>query len=277
MKLMRVAGRRGRKLVMLTAYDYPTARLVDEASVDLILVGDSLGMVVLGYETTAPVTMQEMLHHARAVRRAVRRALVIADLPLASLRRGAAAVRDAERLVREIGCDGVKVEWRPGILTTVASMVKRRIPVLGHVGLTPQLVTEPSGFRVQGRRAEEALTILQEALELERAGCFGVVLECVPDRVAALITRRLKIPTIGIGAGPDCDGQVLVLHDLLGLHHGRAARFVKQYARVGETITRAVTAYRDDVRSGRYPSVKHAYSIADDEFRRLRRLLRKNR
>jgi 3-methyl-2-oxobutanoate hydroxymethyltransferase len=267
------SARRGRKLVMLTAYDYPTARLLDAAGVDVVLVGDSLGMVVLGYPTTAPVTMAAMCHHARAVRRAVERALLVADLPLVSLRRGLRAVRDAEQLVRRIGCDAVKVEWRPGILATVEAMVRHRIPVLGHVGLTPQLVDDPSGFRVQGRTAADARRILDQAVALERAGCFALVIECVPDRVAALITRRLRIPTIGIGAGPSCDGQVLVLHDLVGLHQGHTPRFVKRYTDVSEMIRRAVARFGDEVRRGRFPSAAQRFTISDEEFQRLKQLL----
>lgn len=270
---LRAWAARGRRLVMLTAYDYPTASLLDAAGVDIILIGDSLGMVVLGYPTTAPVTVREMEHHARAVRRAVRRALVVVDLPLASLRRGLRAVRDAERFVRRLGCDAVKVEWRRGIVATVEAMRRRRIPVLGHVGLTPQLVRDPSGFRVQGRTAAAAKRILEQAVALERAGCFALVIECVPDRVAALITRRLRIPTIGIGAGPSCDGQVLVLHDLIGLHQGHTPRFVKRYADVSETIHRAAMRFGRDVRAGRFPSAAQRFTISDEEFQRLRRLL----
>ncbi|HEX7079346.1 MAG TPA: 3-methyl-2-oxobutanoate hydroxymethyltransferase [Candidatus Eisenbacteria bacterium] len=255
---------RAEKIVSVTAYDYPTARLADEAGVDLILVGDSLGMVVLGYDSTIPVTMAEMSHHLRAVVRASPRALVIADLPFASFQAGPEdAVRNSARFVKR-GAEGVKLEGGRRVLPQVEAIVAADIPVLGHLGLTPQSVHAFGGYRVQARGREAADALLADALALERAGVFAIVLEGIPLELGAEVSRALSIPTIGIGAGPGCDGQVLVIHDLIGLSFGRPAKFVRRYAEVGDTIRGAVASFRDDVRAGRYPSDAESYAAAPD-------------
>ena len=261
----------GRRITMLTAYDYPMARLLDEAGVEIVLVGDSLAMVVLGHETTAAVTMDEMIHHAKAARRGVKRALLVGDMPFGSFQVSAeAAVRNAARFLHEAGCDAVKLEWTPGIEKTAAAIVQAGIPVMGHVGLTPQTASSQGGFKVQGKDAASATRILGSAVALEEAGCFTMVLECIPDRLAEVITRRLAIPTIGIGAGSHCDGQVLVTHDLLGLFDRFTPKFVRRYADFSTTITQAVTAFREDVRRGRFPTAAQSFVIADEEFAQLR-------
>jgi 3-methyl-2-oxobutanoate hydroxymethyltransferase len=249
-----------RKIICLTAYDYPTARLVDEAGVDVILVGDSLGMVVLGYESTLPVTLDEMLHHTRAVRRGTRRALVVADMPYGSYHSDTAeSVRNAVRFVKEAGAEAVKVEGGERRLELISRLTEAEIPVMGHVGLTPQSVNALGGYRVQGKTVDAAERLLRDARAVEAAGAFAVVLEAVPRELAAQITRDLRIPTIGIGAGPDCDGQILVVHDLLGLTFNQTPKFARQYANVGEVISHAVHAYCDDVRSGGFPSDAESY------------------
>ncbi|MBI3319444.1 MAG: 3-methyl-2-oxobutanoate hydroxymethyltransferase, partial [Candidatus Omnitrophica bacterium] len=220
-----------RKIAMLTAYDYPMGRLLDDAGVDLILVGDSLGMVVLGYESTSPVTMEEMLHHTKAVHRGVKRALLIGDMPFMSFRLSVEeTVRNAGRFLQEAGCDAVKVEWKPGIEDVVKAIIDAGIPVMGHVGLTPQTAKTDGGFTLRGKEAESALRIIAQAVALQEVGCFAMVLECLPDVVAQEIAGRLSIPTIGIGAGAGCDGQVLVTYDLLGLFEPFKPKFVKRYA-----------------------------------------------
>jgi 3-methyl-2-oxobutanoate hydroxymethyltransferase len=255
---------RGERIVSITAYDYPTARLADEAAVDLILVGDSLGMVVLGYESTIPVTMAEMSHHLRAVMRAVPRALVVVDLPFASFQAGPEdAVRNSARLVKR-GAEAVKLEGGRRVLPQVEAILAADIPVLGHLGLTPQSVHAFGGYRVQARGAEAADALLEDARALERAGVFAIVLEGIPRELGAEVSRALTIPTIGIGAGAECDGQVLVLHDLIGLSFGRPAKFVRRYAEVGDAIRGAVAAFRDDVRAGRYPSAAETYAAAPE-------------
>ncbi|MGE5174878.1 MAG: 3-methyl-2-oxobutanoate hydroxymethyltransferase [Hyphomicrobiales bacterium] len=256
---------RGEKVVSVTAYDYPTARLADEAGVDLILVGDSLGMVVLGYPSTIPVTMAEMAHHLRAVMRAEPRALVIADLPFASFQAGPEdAVRNSARFVKR-GAEGVKLEGGRRVMAQVEAILAADIPVLGHLGLTPQSVHAFGGYRVQGRGREAADALLADAMALERAGAFAIVLEGIPTELGAEVSRALTIPTIGIGAGPGCDGQVLVIHDLVGLSFGKPAKFVRRYADVGDTIRGAVASFRDDVRAGRYPSAAESYAAAPEE------------
>jgi 3-methyl-2-oxobutanoate hydroxymethyltransferase len=243
------------RITCLTAYDYPTSRLVDEAGVDMILVGDSLGMVVLGYDNTVPVTMEEMLHHTRAVRRGMKHALLIADMPYGSYHMSAAdAVANALRFVKEAGAEAVKLEGGERRLEIITRLVDAEIPVMGHIGLTPQSVNALGGFRVQGRTPEAADQLMRDARAVEAAGAFSIVLESVPREIAASITRELRIPTIGIGAGPDCDGQVLVYHDLLGLTVGPTPRFARRYAELGEEVKRAVREYCDDVHAGRFPS-----------------------
>jgi 3-methyl-2-oxobutanoate hydroxymethyltransferase len=254
---------RKERIVSVTAYDYPTARLADEAGVDLILVGDSLGMVVLGYESTIPVTMPEMMHHVRAVVRAAPRALVVADLPFASFQTSPEdAVRNSARFVKR-GAEAVKLEGGRRVLPQVEAILAADIPVLGHLGLTPQSVHAFGGYKVQGKTKSAAEALLEDALALERAGVFAIVLEGIPRELGGEVSRALTIPTIGIGAGAECDGQVLVLHDLIGLSFGKPARFVRRYAEVGESIRRAVSAFRDDVRSGRYPSPAETYESGD--------------
>jgi 3-methyl-2-oxobutanoate hydroxymethyltransferase len=248
------------KIICLTAYDYPTARLVDEAGVDVILVGDSLGMVVLGYDSTLPVTLEEMLHHAKAVRRGTKRALLVVDMPFGTYHSDTAeSLRNAVRFVKEAGVEAVKVEGGERRLELIARLTEAEIPVMGHVGLTPQSVNALGGYRVQGKTTDSAEQLLRDARAVEAAGAFLVVLEAVPRELAAQITRELRIPTIGIGAGPDCDGQILVVHDLLGLTFESTPKFARPYANVGDTIFRAVRQYCEDVRSGGFPSDAESY------------------
>lgn len=262
---------RGEKITCLTAYDYPTARIVDEAGMDIILVGDSLGMVVLGYENTLPVTMEEMLHHTRAVRRGVRRALLIADMPFASYHLDtASALANAARFVKEAGAEAVKIEGGEKRVELVARLVEAEIPVMGHIGLTPQSLHALGGFKVQGKTLEAAERLMRDARALEAAGAFSVVLESIPREVVAEITRELRIPTIGIGAGPECDGQVLVLHDLLGLSFSVAPRFARRYADVHAVIADAVRRYCADVARGEFPSEQESFHLPRDTAERWR-------
>ncbi len=251
-----------RRITCLTAYDYPTARLLDEAGVDILLVGDSLGMVVLGYDNTLPVTMEEMLHHTRAVRRGVRRALLVADMPYGSYHAEAAeSLRNAVRFVKEAGAEAVKVEGGERRLELIARLVEAEIPVMGHVGLTPQSLHAMGGFKVQGKSVEAAEQLLRDARAVEAAGAFSIVLESVPRELAARITEQLRIPTIGIGAGPECNGQVLVFHDLVGLTAGSVPKFARRYADLAAEIARAASEYCEDVRSGRFPSDQESYHL----------------
>lgn len=248
----------GRRFAMLTAYDYPTARILDEAGIPVLLVGDSLANVVLGHATTLPVTMEEMLHHTRAVARGAANALVVGDLPFLSYQASDdEAIRNAGRFLKEGGAHAVKLEG--GHPELIERMVSAGIPVMGHLGLTPQSVHAMGGYRVQARTEEAAERLLADALQLEKAGVFSLVLEGVPSAVAERVTESLAIPTIGIGAGPHCDGQVLVLHDLLGLSFGKPAKFVKRYADLGDAISRAVTEFREEVEGGAYPGPEHSY------------------
>lgn len=244
---------------MLTAYDFPMARILDEAGVDVILVGDSLGMVVLGYESTVPVTMRDMLHHTRAVARAVRKAVVVADMPFGSYDIPERALRNALRLIKEGGADAVKLEGGQTIEKQVAHLVHAGVPVMGHVGMTPQTATRLGGYRVQGRDSKQAAQILKDALLLERLGAFSVVLECVPGPLAQKITRKLKCPTIGIGAGIHADGQVLVLNDMLGLESSVRPRFVRQYAQFGKAARKAALVYIRDVKESKFPTVEESF------------------
>ena len=263
----RLKKQRGEALTMLTAYDYPTARAVDLAGIDSILVGDSLGMVVLGYENTLPVTMEEMLHHSRAVSRGASRALLIGDMPFMSYQVDIKdAVRNAGRFLQEAGMDAVKLEGGRERLDAVRAILDAGIPVLAHLGLTPQSVHQLGGFRAQGKSADAVEILLEDAQSLEEAGCFGLVLESVPARVAAYITNRLQIPTIGIGAGSGCDGQVLVTHDLLGLFDRFTPKFVKQYAVLHEEIQKALREFQKDVLEGKFPTEEHTFSISDEEW-----------
>lgn len=259
--------RNRRKIVMVTAYDAPSAWLADAAGVDLVLVGDSAAMVVLGHDSTVPATMDEMLVLTRAVTRGAVRPLVVADLPFGSFQvSDAQALENAIRLVKEARADAVKLEGGRAVLSRVGALTQAGIPVMGHIGLTPQTATSLGGFKAQGRTAEKARALFEDALALERAGCFALVLEAVPAPVAARITGALSIPTIGIGAGAGTDGQVLVWHDLLGLYEGRAARFVKRYADIASKIRRALEAYAQEVRSGAFPGPEHTYAISEQEL-----------
>ncbi|MGB9763977.1 MAG: 3-methyl-2-oxobutanoate hydroxymethyltransferase [Candidatus Saccharicenans sp.] len=256
-----------KKITVLTAYDYPTARILDECGLDILLVGDSLGMVVLGYENTLPVTMEEMIHHTKAVARARKRAMVIGDMPYLSFHLSPAeAVRNAARFLKEAGADGIKLEGASRQrLQIVEALVEAEIPVMGHVGLTPQSVRKIGGFKVQGTDEEQAEAVFRGALELEKAGAFAVVLESVPQELAKEITATLKIPTIGIGAGPDCDGQVLVVNDMLGLTSGYLPCFVKKYAELEQQISQAVGQYLMEVREGIYPEDQHCYHLKPEK------------
>ena len=258
---------RRQPIVMVTAYDAPGGRLADQAGADLVLVGDSAAMTVLGHDSTVPATMEEMLILTRAVTRGASGPLVIADMPFGSFQvSNEDAVENAIRFVKEAGADAVKLEGAGAMLSRVRAIVDAGIPVMGHLGLTPQSATMLGGFKAQGRSAEKALRLYDDARALEAAGCFSLVLEAVPAPVAGRITRDLSIPTIGIGAGPDCDGQVLVWHDILGLYEGRAARFVKRYAEIGESIRSALTEFASDVREHRFPDEQHTYAMPDDEL-----------
>ncbi|MGO8787710.1 MAG: 3-methyl-2-oxobutanoate hydroxymethyltransferase [Terriglobia bacterium] len=251
---------RGEKITCLTAYDYPTARLVDDAGIEVILVGDSLAQAVLGYDSTVPVTVEEMLHHLRAVRRGVRRALLIADMPYGSYHISAEqALASAIRFLKEGGAEAVKLEGGRSRAGLVRKLVEAQIPVMGHIGLTPQSVHALGGYRVQGKSPDSAAELLADAEALEEAGAFAVALEGIPRELAAIITRRLRIPTIGIGAGPDCDGQVLVFHDLVGLSYLPPAKFVRSYTNLRETLHQALISFRADVTEGRYPNDRESY------------------
>ena len=258
---------RGERIVMVTAYDAPSARLADAAGVDLILVGDSAAMVVLGHESTVPMELDEMLVLVRAVTRGARRPLVVADMPFGTFQvSDEAAVAHAVRLVKDGAAEAVKLEGGRAVLSRVRAIVDAGIPVMGHIGLTPQSATALGGFKAQGRTAAKAAELYEDALALEAAGCFSIVLEAVPAPVAARVTEALHVPTIGIGAGAACDGQVLVWHDMLGLYEGRAPRFVKRYAQLAPEITDALARYAEEVRSGAFPEEQHTYSIPDEEL-----------
>jgi 3-methyl-2-oxobutanoate hydroxymethyltransferase len=260
--------RRGEKIVMVTAYDAPSARIADAAGVELILVGDSAAMVMLGHDSTVPATMEEMLMLTRAAVRGAKRPIVIADMPFGTFQvSDERALENAVRFVKEAGADAVKLEGAGPSLSRVRTIVDAGVPVMGHIGLTPQSATALGGFKAQGRTAAQARKLVDDAHALEAAGCFALVLEAVPAAVAAEVTRRLSIPTIGIGAGAECDGQVLVWHDLLGLYEGRAPRFVKRYAEVGGEIKEALERFADDVRSGRFPEEQHTYAMPEEELR----------
>lgn len=257
----------------VTAYDYPWARLADQAGMDIVLVGDSLGMVVLGYTDTVSVTMEEMIHHTKAVVRGVEHALVVTDMPFGSCSSSIpAAIDNAVRILKEGRADAVKVEGGVAMAKTVAAMVAAGIPVQGHIGLTPQTATSLGGFKVQGKSAQAAHQLIDDALALEAAGCFSVVLEAIPAPLAEHITGRLAIPTIGIGAGPDCDGQVLVIHDLVGLYDRFTPKFVKQYARINEPVGEALRQYREEVQNRTFPTAAHSFTMKAEEMDRLLKL-----
>jgi len=246
---------RGEKIVMLTAYDYSTARLIDEAEIPLILVGDSLGMVVLGYQSTIPVTMEEMLHHTKAVVRGAKKAMVIGDMPFMTYHVSVEdALRNAARFIQEAGAQAVKLEGGVTVAETVRRIVDCGIPVMGHIGLTPQSIHQFGGFKMQGKTPEAAARLLEDAKALEQAGAFAIVLETIPGNLARLITDKTAIPTIGIGAGPECDGQVQVINDILGSFADFVPKHAKQYVKLTDIIAKAVSQYRDEVKSGTFPS-----------------------
>ncbi|MEW6170204.1 MAG: 3-methyl-2-oxobutanoate hydroxymethyltransferase [Candidatus Omnitrophota bacterium] len=260
-----------RKITMLTAYDYPLGFLVDKAGIDMILVGDSLANVVLGLDSTTKVGMTEMIHHAKAVTRGVKHALVIGDMPYESYQVNPDdCVKNAQRFIKEANCDAVKLEWFDQCSEVTKKIVDSGIAVMGHIGLTPQTVDKLGGFKVQGKDAEAAQRLIDQAINLEKCGCFAIVLECVPDKIAAMITERIKIPTIGIGAGVNCDGQVLVIHDMIGLYDRFTPKFVKKYINLSQIITKALEDYKNDVLSGNFPGPEHSFTIKEEELKKIK-------
>jgi len=261
---------RKEKIPMLTAYDYVTAKIVDEAGVPLILVGDSLGMVMLGYESTIPVTMEEMMHHTKAVVRGAKKALIVGDMPFMTYHISVSdALYNASRFIQEGGAQAVKLEGGEVVAEKIRRLVDCGIPVVGHIGLTPQSVHQLGGFKVRGKAVDEAKKFLNDAVVLEEAGVFAIVLECTPAPLSRLITERLAIPTIGIGAGPDCDGQVQVISDILGLYTDFVPRHAKQYARLAEEIKNAVSSYISEVKSQSFPTATQSYSMDEDVIKQL--------
>jgi 3-methyl-2-oxobutanoate hydroxymethyltransferase len=264
------------KIAMVTAYDYPTALLADNAGIDIILVGDTCSMVVLGFESTLPITMDEMIYHCKAVKRGVNHALIVGDMPFMSFNVSKEdTIRNAGRFIKEGGCDAVKLEGGSIIKDTVKAITEAGIPVMGHVGLAPQTATFMSGYKVQGKEAIKAMKIIQDAKAIEDAGAFSIVLESLTSEVAKIITHELSILTIGIGAGPDCDGQVLVLHDLLGLFDKFTPRFVKKYANLREGILKALKTYRNEVQEGTFPDEQHCYHMDKAEFDKLQEIFKR--
>ena len=260
----------GDKITMMTAYDYPTASLVDQAGIDTILVGDSLGMVMLGYESTVPVTMDDMIHHCKAVCRGAKSAFILGDMPFMSYQVSIEkAIENAGRFIKEAGCDCVKLEGGSEMAPVTRAIVDAGIPVCAHIGLTPQTATKLSGFKVQGKDAESARELVQSAKDLEKAGAFLIVMECIPDLVAARITEELNIPTIGIGAGKDCDGQVLVYHDLVGLFERFTPKFVKQYINLAPKIREALIQFKEEVESGAFPGPEHGFAMKAEEAEKI--------
>ena len=258
---------RGEKIFQVTAVDFPTAQLVDQAGIDCILIGDSLGMTALGYSSTVPVTMDEMIHHAKAISRAAKHALLVGDLPLGAYHASKEdAVNSAMRMIKEGGADVVKLEGGEDFAPMAEAVIKAGVPVMAHIGLTPQLMSKLGGFKVQGKNAVAGVQLLNDALAMEKAGCFAIVLEAIPDRVAKVITERLHIPTIGIGAGPDCDGQNLVLHDMVGLFDRFSPKFVKRYANCWDIISTALVDFQEDVRKGGFPQTEHSFTMKEDEY-----------
>jgi 3-methyl-2-oxobutanoate hydroxymethyltransferase len=259
--------RAGEKITALTAYDYPIAKIVDCAGIDVVLVGDSVGMVVLGYENTIPVTMEEMIHHTKAVARGTKRALIVGDMPYFSFHLTEdETISNASRFLKEAGAQAIKLEGAsPKRLKLIERLVEAEIPVMGHVGLTPQSIHHLGRFKVKGKAVDEARKILTDALNLEKAGVFSVILECVPLELARIVTERLQVPTIGIGAGPHCDGQILVFHDLVGFMNGYLPKFVKRYTHLHDTLTEAVQDYAVDVVSGNFPDDEHSYHFKSNQ------------
>jgi 3-methyl-2-oxobutanoate hydroxymethyltransferase len=269
------AKKDGRKLVMLTAYDYPFGQIMDLAEADIVLVGDSLGMVVMGLDGTSQVTMDEMIHHIKAVMRGCKSAFVVGDMPFMSYNTSIRdAVINAGRLMKEGGCDCVKLEGGVDFAPTIQAIVKAGIPVQGHIGLTPQTASALGGFKAQGRNAESAYQIVEDAKALEAAGCFSIIVEAVPYKLAKIITEAVKIPVIGIGAGPDVDGQVLVTHDMLGLFDKFTPRFVKKYAELRPFILDALNNYRTEVLEGTFPGPEHSFTISDEALEQVKARLK---
>ncbi len=257
---------RGEKFTVLTCYDYSTAKLLDQAGIEVLLVGDSLGMVLLGYNSTLPVTMEDMVIHTKAVSRGTKNALVVADMPFMSYQISVSeSVRNAGRFLQEAGANAVKLEGGREIACTIKAINDAGIPVMGHLGLTPQSINKLGGYRVQGRDEETSRIIINNALALQDAGAFAIVLECVPATLAKMVTERVDIPTIGIGAGVACDGQVLVIHDLLGLYSDLSPKFVKRYASLHREIVAAVTQYKDEVKAGKFPGPEHSFQVEEDQ------------
>jgi len=259
------------KISMITAYDYPSARFVDKAGIEIILVGDSLAMTVMGLDSTVPVTMEEMIHHTKAVVRGVENAMVVGDLPFGSYNQSKEqAIANATRLMKEGGCDAVKLEGGVEMAGITKAIVDAGIPVMGHIGLTPQTISKLGGFKVQGKGAQEAEKLLKGALALQEAGIFSIVLECVPEEVGRLVTEKLSIPTIGIGGGRYCDGQVLVFHDTLGLFEKFLPKFVKRYRNLGEEIVKALEEYKQEVKEEKFPGPEHVFGgVTEEELKRL--------
>ncbi len=268
---------RGEKIFQVTAVDFPTAQLVDQAGIDCILIGDSLGMTALGYSSTVPVTMDEMIHHAKPISKAAKHALVVGDLPLGAYHASSEdAVNSAMRMIKEGGADVVKLEGGEDFAPMAEAVIKAGVPVMAHIGLTPQLMSKLGGFKVQGKDASAGVQLLKDAMAMEKAGCFAIVLEAIPDRVAQIITERLKIPTIGIGAGPDCGGQNLVLHDMVGLFDRFSPKFVKRYANCWEIIGKALLDFQDDVKKGEFPKAEHSFTMKEEEYQAILRHLPKS-
>ncbi len=266
-----INSKKKRKLTMLTAYDYPTALLVDRSGIDMILVGDSVAMVVLGHKDTLPVTMDQMIYHTKAVTRAVKRAIVIGDLPFMSYQASIEqAVMNAGRFLKEGGAHAVKLEGGASVLPQIEAITKAGIPVQGHLGLTPQSAAMLGGFKVQGKTKEAAKALLDDALSLSEAGCFSIVLEAIPAPIAEIITEECPVPTIGIGAGPACDGQVLVFHDLVGLFDRFVPKFVKQYTNISKEIERAIKEFKEEVETGKFPSTEHSFSMKEEELKKIK-------
>lgn len=261
---------RGEKITVLTAYDYTMARLLDQTGVEILLVGDSLGMVMLGYDSTIPVTLADMLHHTRAVARGTQKAMVLADMPFLSYHTSLEeSVKNAGILMQQGGAQAVKLEGGKEIVPVIEKLVSSGIPVMGHLGLTPQQVHQMGGYSVQGKSEDTARKIIDDAKAIEAAGVFAVVLECIPYQLAEIVSKELKIPTIGIGAGAGCDGQVLVTHDLLGMYQDLAPKFVKRYGQLGESLKDAVSKYISEVKDGAFPAREHSFTMAEDEIKKL--------
>jgi 3-methyl-2-oxobutanoate hydroxymethyltransferase len=263
--------KQGKRITMLTAYDYPMALLEDRAGIDIILVGDSLAMTVLGHENTLPVTMDEMLHHTRAVARGAKHCLILGDMPFMSYNTSEReAIHNAGRFMKEAGADAVKLEGGASVKETVRAIVRGGIPVMGHIGLTPQTISMLGGFKVQGKDAQAAQKIIDDALALQDAGAFSVLLEAVPAPIAKMVTERLTVPTIGIGAGVHCDGQVLVVHDMLGLFDRFTPKFAKKYVNLSEVILKALDAYKEEVIKGEFPTDQHSFHIDEKELDKIK-------